>query len=458
MLAEAALEKLDHGGRGDGRTRGCTKHAGDGAVLVVHQGGAELQGAEARGGGRLDHLHALAGDYDLPVLAVCCRVVLVQHVHLAVEVAEDFLHQVLHQADVGGGHAEVGRDVVRADGLEQVQVGAFLEELRTPAAVGAEQEGFLAVDHAQVQVRHGHRRGADLGLAVDLGLVLLHQFLVVGLEPHAGDREAGVAVDLGHTCVAQQVEGVAAGADEDEAGAHDLLVAGVGVFDGDLPEVAFALDVGHFAAVADLGAVVLGGVEELLGQRAVVDVGACVGPGDGHRLCVEVAALGHQRQLLREGVAVVRELHVGEHVVCGELVVALAQVVDLVFALGEGDVRHGVDEGARVGQHTVFHLVGPELARQLELLVDVHRLGDINAALLLGRVVQLAQRGVAGASVVEGVGGLLGRPVKPLEDHLGPFGFQFVQHRAQRGAHDAGADVQDVHLVRVLLTTVVRHA
>ena len=458
MLAEAALQKLDHGGRGDGRTRGGAEHAGDGAVLVVHQGGAEFEGAEARERGRLDHLHALASDHDLPVLAVSCRVVLLQHVHLAVEVAEDLLHQVLHQRKVGRAHAEVGRDVVQADGLEQVQVGAFLEELRAPAAVGAEQEGFLAVDHAQVQVRHGHRRGADLGLAVDLGLVLLHQFLVVGLEPHAGDREAGVAVHLGHACLAQQVQGVAAGTDEDEAGAHDLLVAGVDVFDRDLPEVALTLDVGHFAAVADLGAVALRGVEELPGQGTVVDVGARVGPGDGHRLGVEVAALGHQRQLLREGLAVVRELHVGEHVVCGELVVALAQVVDLVFALCERHVRHGVDEGARIRQHTVFHLVGPELARQLELLVDVHRLGDIDASLFLGRVVQLAQCGVASTGVVERVGGLLGRTVEPLEDHLGPVGFQLVQHRAQCGAHDAGADVQDVHLVRVLLTTVVRHA
>ena len=212
------------------------------------------------------------------------------------------------------------------------------------------------------------------------------------------------------------------------------------------------------AAVADLGAVALRSIEELPGQGTVVDVGARVCPGDGHRLGVEVAALGHQGQLLREGLAVVRELHVGEHVVCGEFVVALAQVVDLVFALGEGDVRHGVDEGARVGQHTVFHLVGPELARQLELLVDVHRLGDIDASLFLGRVVQLAQCGVASTGVVERVGGLLGRTVEPLEDHLGPIRFQLVQHRAQCRAHDAGADVQDVHLVRVLLTTVVRHA
>ena len=60
---------------------------------------------------------------------------------------------------------------------------------------------------------------------------------------------------------------------------------------------------------------------------------------------------------------------------------------------------------------STVHQVRPQLARHLELLVDRDGLRDVDRPRLrvLGRVVQLAQRGVARARVVPAVGGLLAR-------------------------------------------------
>ena len=118
MLAEATLQQLQHDGRGNGCARGCTEQAGDIALLVIDQGGTELEGAELRGTCRLDHLDALAGDDGLPVAFLCLRDVLAQGLNAVGEVLAYLVYQVLGQAELLDGNAKVRSDVIRADGLK----------------------------------------------------------------------------------------------------------------------------------------------------------------------------------------------------------------------------------------------------------------------------------------------------------------------------------------------------
>ena len=213
-----------------------------------------------------------------------------------------------------------------------------------------------------------------------------------------------------------------------------MLVLGV-----HLPRGAITLDVDDFMSVADLGAGGLSCGQELLGQCAKVDVSTSVGPGNGH-LIGEVTALRHQWQLFSKIGIVCGELHAREHVLLAQHIIAALEVIYLDFALCEGHVRNRVNEFARVGENTVVELVGPELARLLELLVDAQSLGDINAAVLLRGVVQLAQCGVAGTGVIPRGGGLQCGAIEALKDHLGPAGLQLAEHSTQGGAHDASTD------------------
>ena len=62
----------------------------------------------------------------------------------------------------------------------------------------------------------------------------------------------------------------------------------------------------------------------------------------------------------------------------------------------------------------------------------------------LGRVVQLAEGGVARAGVVPGVRALLGESRAPLVDLDGPRGLEGGDQRGERGAHDPAPDEDDV--------------
>jgi hypothetical protein len=117
----------------------------------------------------------------------------------------------------------------------------------------------------------------------------------------------------------------------------------------------------------------------------------------------------------------------------------------------EGHVRHRVDEGAGLAQLALGHEGGPELAGELELLVDAERLlrahGPVGG---LGRVVELAERGVAGAGVVPDVGALRAHLVEALEHRDVPLRLELLEEHAEGGAHDASADQEDVGRFRCL--------
>ncbi len=180
------------------------------------------------------------------------------------------------------------------------------------------------------------------------------------------------------------------------------------------------------------------------GQGAVVDVGADVHAGRGD-LLVRVAAVHGQRRPLADLRAVFAVQHALEQVFLLQGGVALAQVIDVVVAPDKGHVRHVVDKGARVGQVAVLDLVGPELLRHFELLVDVDRfLGLDRAVLGFRRVVQLHEGRVAGAGIVHRIRAFGGHLVEALEHLDLQVGLQFGQHGAEGGAHDAGADQDHV--------------
>jgi hypothetical protein len=101
--------------------------------------------------------------------------------------------------------------------------------------------------------------------------------------------------------------------------------------------------------------------DQLLGQRAEVDVGAVGGPVQRHR-GGEVTLGGHERQATGELGFVVDELGGGEQRVRGQRIASFAQVFDTFGAFDVADVRHRIEEAADVGEHSVVDSVGPELS------------------------------------------------------------------------------------------------
>ena len=204
---------------------------------------------------------------------------------------------------------------------------------------------------------------------------------------------------------------------------------------------------GDVMAVVDLHAVVAQVGGQLAGQCPEVDVGALGGAGGGDAL-LAVAALDDERRPLADLGVVLRVLHAAEQRVLLERVIAGLEEVGVVLADDEAHVRDGVDEALGGSDQGVGHEVGPELAGQLELLVDVQCLGGVHRAVFgCGGVVKLTQGGVSGAGVVPGSRALEAGFVEALEQGDGPVGFELLDERTQRGAHDAAANQDDVGML-----------
>ena len=202
-------------------------------------------------------------------------------------------------------------------------------------AIRPEQQPRLAVDDAGVQVRRRHRRGAQRREAVHLGPVARGDRRVGGTQELPAHREAAVALGLLDAGLLKQRKRVAARTDEDEPRVDPAHVAGAAVAHLDRPgAVGLAGQVADLLAEQRSGAVAHAVADELLGQRAEVDVGAVGGPVQGDRIG-EVALGRHERQPPGELVRVVDELGGGEQRVGGQRVPALAQVVDAVGTVHE---------------------------------------------------------------------------------------------------------------------------
>ncbi len=399
----------------------------------------------------LDHLDALARRDRLPVLGVRRRHEALERGELGLRAREELADQVLGEVEVLQARADHRAEVVQAQRREQPEVLALLEVLGAEPGVGAEHEVRLAVDDARVQVRDRHGRRTDVGFAVDLRLVLGDERRVVRAEELAADREAAVALRLGDAGRLEERQRAAAGADEHEPGLdRRAALRGVprAVLDRQAPAAVLRLlEVLHLVLEVELRALRDEVVDELLGEGAEVDVRPARRARRRDRL-VTVALGDQERGPLGDDRRVVRELELAEQRVAAQGLEAATQVVDVLraaherHARGAGDEARGLRQGARREQ------VVPELARHLELLVDLHRLGDVDRAVrLLRRVVQLAQGGMTRPGVVPRVRRLLRHGVQALVDAHRPGGLQDLQECPERGAHDATADEGYVDLV-----------
>ena len=239
---------------------------------------------------------------------------------------------------------------MQTDRAEQVEPGSCLEELRREARVGAEEQAGLPVNDAGVEVRDGHWRRPDGGFAVDLGMVLRHDRRVIGAQPESTDREATVAADLGDPRLLQQRQGGTAGADEHETGrqlnggAADLMPH------ADMPETIAPLgQAGDLVLQLQCRTGLHEPVDEEMGQRAEIDVGARCDPGGRDRL-VFVTARDQQGRPGADHLGIVAELHALEERVILQCLVALLEIRDVGLAPDEAHVRDRIDEPIGLGQ------------------------------------------------------------------------------------------------------------
>ena len=244
------------------------------------------------------------------------------------------------------------------------------------------------------------------------------------------------------------MQGAAAGADEHEFRVDGAVLAAPGVLQRQVPAAAGrALDVADVVAVVDLHAVVAQVGGQLAGQGAEVDVGALGGAGCRDAL-LGVAALDDQRGPLGDLGVVLGILHRPEQRVRLEGLVAGAEELGVVLADHEAHVRNGVDEALGGADQGIRDEVGPELAGQLELLVDVQGLAGVHRAVFgCGGVIKLTQGGVSGAGVVPRAGAFQPRFVEPLEQRDGPVRLKLLDESTERGAHDAAANQDDVGML-----------
>jgi len=356
------------------------------------------------------------------------------------------LHQIFRQWNIVVARLQHGLDVAAADRGRQVDPRTVFQELGREGGKRAEQQGFLAIDDARVQMRHGHRRRTDGRLAVDLGRMRRHQFRIGRHQPLAADRHAAVALGFRNARFFQQRQRTAARADEDELGAHILFLAVSQVFHLDVPHaIGTTLDVFHLMTQVQGHAMAVRQVfDEATREIAEIDVGADVHARCRHFLAL-VAALHDQRRPLRDLRLVFRVQHAFEQVLLLQRVIALVQESNIGIAPHKAHVRHVVDEGLRRAQVLVGRLVGPELLGNFELLVDFDGFLRLDAAIgRFRRVVQFGKRRVARTRVVHRVRAFRSHGIETLDHFHRQRRVEFLEHAAQGGAHGAGADQQHV--------------
>ena len=272
----------------------------------------------------------------------------------------------------------------------------------------------------------------------------------VAAQPDAAHREPGIAVPFGDLGFLQEFQPAAAGADEHELRRDGLLAAGIEILHRDAPAAVIeAVEVGDLVLVVDRKARLrLQLADQQVGERAVVDVRAGDHPGRGDGLLL-VAPLHHQRRPLGDLTVVFAVFHAVIAVVRRHRLVPVAQEGDVLVAPDEAHMRAGFDEGVRVRDGALGDEVRPELARQVELGVDLKGPGNVDAAVgTPRRVVELAVGCVARARVVPRLRTFQCAVVKRLEHHDVERRLQLLENGAQRGAHDACADQDDVRAVR----------
>jgi hypothetical protein len=269
---------------------------------------------------------------------------------------------------------------------------------------------------------------------------------IVASQPDAADRKPSIAVALRYAGFLQEQNRAAAGAEKHELRGGGFFRAVLRVSDFEPPVDAVATDVGHAMAIVDREASApCEMVEQVAGQRPVVHVGAGDHPGR-RDLLAGWAPFHHERNPLGQRPLVLGELHSSVERVRSEGGMSFLEKADIRRAPHEAHMRHRMDERSR-GHDPLAHQVGPELARQIELDVDLQRLGNVDAAVgPLRRIVELAQRRVAGAGIIPGIRALERGALESLEDFDTQRRFELLEKRRKRRAHDARTDENDIRI------------
>ena len=118
-----------------------------------------------------------------------------------------------------------------------------------------------------------------------------------------------------------------------------------------------------------------------------------------------------------------------------------AQKLHVALACYKADVRQAADEVFRLLDTALLCPMRPQLQRLAEFFVDGDGTVDADAAIGgLRGVVEFAQRGVPRARVVAFLRAFQCRRAQPFKHGDAFFGRKLFEQRAERGAHDAGAD------------------
>ena len=122
------------------------------------------------------------------------------------------------------------------------------------------------------------------------------------------------------------------------------------------------------------------------------------------------------------------------------------QEIDLLLSVHKADVRHRVDELARLVDHAGLHRIAPEMEGALKLLKDLNRLADRDRAVgVLARcVAQLANARVARAGIVPAMRAFLCQFLRDLKDLQLQLRIETLQHCRKVGGHHAAADQGDI--------------
>ena len=176
------------------------------------------------------------------------------------------------------------------------------------------------------------------------------------------------------------------------------------VFDRDIPSCGGAVEINHALACGDRTARLTGEPgQKFARDDAEIDVGAAVHLGRGDRNLRTF--FGQQRRPAGDFGPVGGKRHRAKKRMCLHGGVAGAQEVHHFFAVHKTQVRNWADKITRFVDHAFGHHVRPKLLGALELREDFYGVGNIHLAggVLVGRVAEFTDAGVAGAGVVPAV-------------------------------------------------------
>src|SRR5664279_1490845 len=215
-LREALRNQSQHDrnrSRGAGRS---TQQASNAAVGRGHNFGAELQHTNLLRM-LLHDLHALPGGDAVPVFRLRVRNKVLKLCEFGFRARHELPDQVLHERQVAEACGNHRKHVVPPNRRKQVENRTRLQEFGAESGIRAKHATSLAVNHTEVEVRNRHGRRTDGSLAVDLSAVCSNNLGVIGAQELATNGETAKAADLLDARLLQQVECVAAGADENKA-------------------------------------------------------------------------------------------------------------------------------------------------------------------------------------------------------------------------------------------------